>query len=563
MTDVGEPIIEVQAEAIAAVQDLMQVLVKGLRATQLYLPNNPVYQKAIENIRNAFTPVWEYCVDLELRVTETDLVWEKEVVLEQPKRSESIAWVLFKDGVRSMTLSPGVEEEEVVRFMQVIVKARNLAEDAEDDLLTLLWEQDFQFVKYDYADLAQDDVPQLEKPETEAPPEEQVRQAVQQETAEEEERPEGIVTMDDFDSTLYFLDDKEIKYLTDEIEREYQQDLRGNVLAMVLDLLELQTYTAVRAELISILENFIPYLLAVGDFRSVAYILKELRVVLERAREVLPEHRETLQDFPDRLSKPDALGQLLQSLDEAHVHPTEEELGELFRELRPEALETVLAWLPKLTNDRVRQLLDASAQRLCQAYPDQVVKALKSDDEAVLLETIRLAGQLKLPPVVPGLGALLQRASSDVRKAAVEALAEIGTPGALKQLEGAIEDEERDVRVNVVRHMAKAGHRGAFGKIEAVINGKSMKGADLTERTAFFEAYGVLAGAAGMATLVPMLVSKGFMKKKIDPQIRACAAMALGKIGTPDARDLLNSTQKDKDPLVRNAVNRALREMSG
>jgi len=35
----------------------MQVLVKGLRATQLYLPNNPVYQRAVDNIKGAFRQV--------------------------------------------------------------------------------------------------------------------------------------------------------------------------------------------------------------------------------------------------------------------------------------------------------------------------------------------------------------------------------------------------------------------------------------------------------------------------------------------------------------------------
>ena len=108
--------------------------------------------------------------------------------------------------------------------------------------------------------------------------------------------------------------------------------------------------------------------------------------------------------------------------------------------------------------------------------------------------------------------------------------------------------------------MAKGGHRGAFARIESAIDGKGLKGADLTERTVFFEAFGMLAGAAGIATLKPMLVPKGFMKKKGDPEIRACAAMALGKIGTPEARELLETASKDKDPLVRNAVNKALRE---
>ena len=36
--------------------------------------------------------------------------------------------------------------------------------------------------------------------------------------------------------------------------------------------------------------------------------------------------------------------------------------------------------------------------------------------------------------------------------------------------------------------------------------------------------------------------------------------MALGKIRTPEARELLQKVAEDKDLVVRNAVNRALRE---
>lgn len=552
------PTTEDQLEGLEVVENLMQVLVKGLRAIQLYLPNNPVYQRAVGNIQTAFVPVWEYCTELELQVSETDIHWEGKPVLEQATRSEAVAWIMFKDGVRTVTIVPGAEEEEIVGFLQVIQKARTLEQESADDLLTLLWEQDFQHIRYNYVQLGMDEVPQLEKSEQEplAKPEE-VRQEVEEEPPPD--APQGIVSVDDFDSTLYFLNAKEVEYLKGEIEREYQQDLRGNVLAMIFDLLELQTYSTVRAELLSILENFIPYLLAVGDFHSVAYILRENHVVLERARELVPEHREILQRFPTKLSEADALGQLLQALDEAAVHPTEEELGELFRELEPRALGTVLSWLPRLTNERVRSLLYASATRLAQAYPEQLITALKSDDEEVLYETVDMVKQLKLPPVVPGLGALFDGPSAKVKRGAVDALAAIGTPGAMKELARALDDENRDVRIGAVRVIGREGYRQAFPAIEAVVAGKKLKGADLTERTAFFETYGLLAGAKGLKTLAPMLEARGLLRRKEDPEIRACAAMAIGKIGTPEAREVLNHVANDKDPLVRNAVGRALR----
>ena len=537
----------------------MQVLSKGIRATQLYLPNNPVYQRAVDNIRAAFRQIWQATDDLVFDVGETELRWEDNVVYSQDQRNESIAWTLFKDGVRSVTFRPGVEETEIVRFLGVLQQARNLQADAPDDLLTLLWAQDFQFVAYTFRELATENAVPIEKGETipSAPPT-QIQHRVQEEAPP---KREGLVSIDDFDTTLYFLEDGEVEYLKKDVDREYSQDLRRNVLSMLFDLLELQTYGTVRAELISIVENFIPYLLGAGDFRSVAYILRETRAILQRAREIIPEHRKTLEGLPSRLSQRDALSQLLQSLDEAAMHPTEEELAELFQELSPEALPTLMGWISKLHNERVKDLVQAAAARLAQANAGEVLKALGSEDSAAQLEMVKLAGRLKLPGAPDGMEPLLASGDRALKLAVVEALTAIASPSALRLLERAIDDSDRDVRIAAVRFLASRGYRNAAARVETIVSGSKLRNADLTEKMAFFEAYGALVGAKGIPALDKLLVAKGLLGKREDPETRACAAMALGKIRTPEARAVLERAAQDKEPLVRNAVTRALREV--
>ena len=540
----------------------MQLLSKGMRATQLYLPNNPVYQRSLDNIRGGFRQIWQATDDLVFDIGETDMRWEDHVVYSQDQRNESIAWTLYKDGVRSLTFKPGVEEAEIVRFLGVLHQAKNLSADAPDDLLTLLWAEDFQFIAYTFRELASENAVPIEKGETiPATTPNDVRAHVAEEAPP---KREGLVSMDDFDTTLYFLEEKEIDYLHKEIEREYAQDLRRNVLAMLFDLLELQTYGTVRAELISIEENFIPYLLGAGDFRSVAYILRETRVILQRAREMIPEHRQTLEAIPTRLSEQEALSQLLQSLDEATVHPTEEELGELFAELRPGALVTLMGWLPKLTNERVRDLVKHAAERLAQANAAEVLQALGSGDADAQLEMVRLAGRLKLAGAPEGMGGLFETGDRTLKLAVVEALTAIASPAAMRLLEKAIDDGDRDVRIAAVKFLGQRGHRNAFPRVESAVTGNKLKDADLTEKMTFFEAYGALAGSSGIPVLDKMLGGKGgLLSRKEDPETRACAAMALGRIKSPEARNILQRAAQDKEPLVRNAVSRALREVGG
>jgi HEAT repeat protein len=548
----------------AVVEELMQALVKALRAHQLYLPNNPVYQKAIETLRSAFRPVWEAQDDLALDVYESELKWEGHVVYDQASRSESIAWVLYKDGVRAITFLRGVEADEIIGLLDVLHRARTLQPEDNDDLLTLLWEKDFQLIRYVFHEVGAPEAGTMQLPAADelakstAEPRD-VGRAVQ----EEAPAHEGIVKAEEFDSTLYFLDEREINYLRDEVNREYAQDLRRNVLSMLFDVLELQPYPTVRAELISILESFLPYLLGAGDFLSVAYVLREVRAVLQRARELLPEQRKALEDLPGRLSQPEALGQLLQSLDEAAAHPAADELGELFGELRAEALPTLLAWLPRITNARVKVVLEHALQQLAAAHVPDLVGAIAGADAVVALEAVKVAGTLKIQQAVPAISAALAHEETAIRTAAVQALAELGTPPALQGLERALDDEDRDVRLTTVRVLMQHRHRGALPKVTAAVQGRSVRAADLTEKMAFFEAYGSMVGEGGVEALDGMLNGGGFLKRKEDAETRACAALALGRIGTERARHALERATGAKEVLVRNAVSRALRGPAG
>ena len=538
------------------VEELLTLISKALRAVQLYLPNNPVYQRALENVRGSCRKIWQATDDLVLEVQETELRWEGNLVYSHDQKNESIAWTLFKDGVRSVTLRTGVEETELVRFLQVLHQARTLQAEAADDLLTLLWQEDFQFLTYTFREISiEGGTPiEAEGPSEVAPPA-QVRDQVEKEAPQRE-----VVSVDEFDTTLYFLEDQEIGYLQDEVEREYSQDLRHNVLSVLFDLIETQTYATVRGELISIIENFIPYLLGSGDFHSVAFVLRELAGVLQRGKELIPEHKIALTAIPTRLSQPDALSQLLQALDEATMHPTEAELGELFRELQPEALVTLAGWVPRLSNEQVKMLVKRSAERLASQNPGEVLKALASNDPGTALEMVRLAGRLRLNGAPEGMERLLAEGNRELKLAVVEALTAVASPTALRLLERAVEDGERDVRIAAVRFLSSRGHRGAFQRVESAVNGNKLRQADLTEKIAFFEAYGAQAGAAGIPVLERILVPRGLLGRREDAETRACAAMALGKIRGPEARAVLERAVQDKEALVRNAVSRALRE---
>jgi HEAT repeat protein len=535
-------------------------MAKALRAFQMYLPNNPIYQRAIQNVRTAFKPIWAATEELELKVVETELIWEDQVVYRQINKGESIAWTLFKDGMRMLTIYKGAEDEELPRFLEAVNKARFMAADAGDDLLTLLWALEFENIKYHFIDFFAEGGGELPGPSGSAggtATDEQRRAAMAEETSA---KTKGVIDLEEIDSTLYFLDEKEISYLAGELEEEYKRDVRGSALNVLFDLVETQPEGSVRDEVLGVLEQLFPNLLTSRDFRSAAAILRESKLLKARAANLRLEQIQRLDGFVIRLSEEAIVGQLLQSLDESSELGLDPHAADVLRELRGTALEPLVSWMPNLSSEPLRSMLQGVVDKLASSNTAEVQRLLRLPESSALPGVIAICGRLQLHQAVPAFTNVIAHPKAAVRLAAVQSLSQLGTPGALTLLERATEDTDRQVRVAAVRAIGARGYKGALKRIEAVVLGKTVKGMDLTEKMAFFEAYGSIAGTNALKVLSSILLQRGLLKMKEPPETRACAAMALGRIRTAEARELLQRASDDKELVVRNAVNRALRE---
>ncbi len=556
--------------AVTPVEEVLRQLDKTVRARQLYRENNPTYLRAIELLRAAFEALWTHTGAITLEVTASEFRWFGRVVHQQPeKATDSLPWLCYKDGIREITWHRGVEAREIEQFIELVPQVRR-ASAGDLDLVSLLWELELTAFEYRFVDAGHDGVALPSTADdpgrlSGGPAAGSVREAIEDEvagegTGEAAPRPAGIVSMDDFDSTLYFLDDTEAAYIKRELEAEYVSDRRRVVVDALFDIFELQADAAVRREAAELLAQLLLHLLAASEFTTVAYLLREIRVVVERARELAPESRAALEALGQRLSAPETLRQLITQLDDSRDLPAGDDLSLLFAELDPSSLGTVLATIGSVREARLRELLAGAAERLASANTTELIRLIGSTERAVAIEAMRRAGGLRSAAAVAPLAKMLSDADRELRFVAVQALIEIGSPGSLQMLDRALADSDRDVRVLAVRALGARAQRSALPRVEAIVRSKEIRATDLSERMAFFETYGALCGDAGVPFLDGLLNGRsGFMGRREDPEIRACAALALGKIGAPKARESLERAVAEKDAVVRSAVTKALR----
>ena len=541
---------------LASVTEAMRQFGKAARAQQLYLANNPMHARAIESVRGSFAALWSQTDSLDLTITESEFRWLGHTVLEEPGRtSDSIPWLFYKDGIRELTLTQGVENEELGLLLELLQRTRLAPADG-DDLLTLLWEHEFAKLRYRYVESAADAGQPLATQSHERG--ERIPSPRSVESSEEAVLvSSSTVHMDDYDPTPYFLDEREIDYLQREIRTDFSSDLRSSVVAALLDTYERETDPTVREEIAGILDQFLLLMLSLMHFRTAAYIVREAKVAAGRASSIMGSESERLLALSSRMSEPDALGQLLTALEETSLRPPQNDLHELFSELQPHVLETVLRWIGRTGNAELRALLESAASRIASSHTAQLVRLISSEHDVVAVEAMRRAGAMRAAAAVPALSRTITHGPSEMRMGAVTALVQIGSPGAMQALERALDDEDSDVRISAVRVLGSSGYAAAVPRIESKLRNRELREGGLAEKMAFFESYGMLTGDAGIDFLDGILNSRRFLGKREPSEIRACAAVALGKIGTQPALKALERSAHDRDVIVRNAVSRA------
>ncbi len=548
----------------AEVERLLSTMGKALRAFNMYQANNPVFQRFKTNLKEAFEAVWQETSELSLDVTEDGFRF-RDRVHSVGKGRDNLAFVLYREGIRSLIFLPGFEEE-VSAFLDAVTPALRMDDEAVD-LLTVLWEADFGAMQYGYVDHFTEDLTMPGSESFSEPGPVEGGFVAAEDLVPEDDLPEsgsgpapaGHLSREDFDETLYFLDQSEMASLRTEVQIEMERDLRVDVLNALFDRLE-EPPPERQGRILDVLDQLLPLFLSRGDMANASRMLQELDTIQGEPDILNGALSDRVERLFERLSELEVLSQFVQSVEDGAVSPESDEVNVFFSRLRAQALPILFRFAETSDSERVKSRLASAIDGLATRYPGAVNDLLRSDEPTIVAGAARVAGRVGLGQAVPGLESALRSPDRDVRLAAVEALVAIRLTPALQALIPALTDDDRDVRIAAAQGLGAVRFASARQALEEVIDGKRIRDADLTEMMAFFEAYGATGGHSAVKRLDDVLNSRGLLGRRNPTEIRACAALGLGRAGTPEARDALQRAQEDEDSVVRNAVLRALRK---
>jgi HEAT repeat protein len=355
------------------------------------------------------------------------------------------------------------------------------------------------------------------------------------------------------------LDRRELETLQTELRKELRRDARADVLNALFDRLEEPADRDRQSEILGILSTLLPNFLSRGALVSATGVLQELRR-LESTPGVFDAQRvQESRAILDQNSAPEAIQELIQALFDGTIRASAAQLAGFLQFLRGGALAPLLRAAETVGHKELQSVLRQAVQGIADKNRGAVVKLLEDDDPILAAGAARLAGDIQITEAGKALTRLLAHTDAAVRLAAVEAAVTLKASSVAGALVQALEDPERELRIAAAKALGALQYRPAAEALGGIVKGRAIRNADISEKVAVFEAFGIVAESDGLGVLDELLNGKGFLGKREPTDIRAAAALALGRIAGPEARAVLEKAAQDDDAVVRSNVNRALR----
>jgi len=122
---------------------LLTRLAATARSFLLYDPHNEAIQRFITRLVSDLSGALEEEGPLTLRIQPLEVVFEDAAVYVNRDRERSLAFRLYRDGVRQLRFRPGFGADELARLLEVLSIRYTGVNQREEDMVTLLWKSRF------------------------------------------------------------------------------------------------------------------------------------------------------------------------------------------------------------------------------------------------------------------------------------------------------------------------------------------------------------------------------------------------------------------------------------
>lgn len=557
---------EIDKEELRSVKDVLLQLTKTAKTLKIYLPNNPIYQKFLQELQSRFDVHLQEYEMLRLKIKQYALHYKGQVVYENTNRLESLAFKLSVDGIRELTFNEGIDKDEITSLLEIIGREYDPS-NPDDDMVTLLWERHFTHVRYLVAsDFIQETVasikPQdavtfgdvIQKEKTQIKP----IAAAGQTTLQEFLGPK----MADQASQIFVLSEEEIAAVKHQMTVEDNANPISILMGILSAILRIEQDDTAFLEMVDILDNVLETLMLRGDFWHSRKILELFHGLMGPERNLPEVQRLRLIQAIDKAGDPQRIRALEQVLNQWGAREADP-LFDFWMLLNKNALIPLIELLGRLTEMKMRRVICEALVHLGKDNIDPLAQKLDDPRWFVVRNVVYVLGKIGQERVIEKFRKLIDHKEIKVRKELIHTLDGMKDPRAKELLKDFLNDPESALRILAIRSLTNQNYQGALEPLKEMVEDRDFIRRDLYEKKEIFEALGKIGGTA-MVPKMHKLVRQGgsaWFKKSVKEELGLCAVIALKRIGTEEAVAALREGETLSSKIIREACAKALSEI--
>ena len=574
------------APGAQAAERVLKSLSKLVSGRKIYADNNPRLEQFREELATSLREFFALEDELRLTIEQFAIHWNEDVIYENLRRDESLAFILFKDGIGEVTITPPAIGDELERLVRILADELHSANN-EDDVVTRFWNADFQHITYrvldDYLEPQRKDQLEGARGLEETADHDELIPSLNDKGRVIVHRSDSLVSIDAMLREV--LRRHQPQAAEDEAELAYQRMLRS-VFSVPVDELEIYRAEVERERtddgIAAFFEAFHVFLLMPDNptgVRDVSSVLERLfeYAIAERRATTLERAVRCVQDLQARTDLPEAVRRFGEKM--------------LARASSKELMESLLDGLAAgdghagavlgyavavgapavdvLVRALHRGAPPALHRRICDAIitisPETavaVIDRLDVDQPEVAVDAVYLARALKLATLSPRLRELVFYPDARVKLEMLGWIASHDDADTTNLLLASLGDLDRRVRIRVLDALCDRREPRVRERLTEMAFAKDLGERSNDEQEAIFRTLGFVGDAGTVVQLRAMVEKRRLLPLAKGADTKLLAIRALERIHDAGAIELLARLCEDPADAVKQRAQRAHQALS-
>jgi len=580
---------EADPRRVEQVRAIFAALSKYLNAKTIYADNSPMVGSFGEAFRRALRDCLKAEKQLSLSIEQYQIKWHGEIVYDNREKKDSLAFLLYKDGVGEITFNEAVKPDELEQFVE-LVKGEICSSSPNLDIVSRLWQAEFTEITYRVFDECADGKSGSGRGSGSDTGEQQLRVNDHPNLQEEERRGRGnSAPIERSNETL----GQHLRALIErdhpgagapERERHLQQLLESLftmrpeelaswhqraagfhdknkllwLLSALLEFTRLQRPAPVVQDVIDIIDRLVRSIAEDADIPTLVALLELLKKTEADDGEPAPGFETLPQRIRRELTSTSFLLALGKKVGRSRTDT--KEILAYFRSIGTNAVPALRDILASSTDPSIHAEACDALVAIAREYITPIIEDLKPDNPLEAQDAIRLLRRCATGEVPPVIEKYLASPLPQARAGAAGYLAQVGTDEAAQFLCRLLADGDADVRIDTLAAIEELRIPSLAARVTSMCFEEDLSAKSMKELERLFRTAGKIAGESILPRIRSMAASRGFFRKAGSRarQNKLLAVTALRCIPGQESRDTLDKLARDRDKLVRSMAQRAL-----